>query len=88
MKFKEAIERCAVRSSIFRVNDKWKISPGGTTSTGIVLPTKGSRILKQYGFNHNISLYDRVPIEDQKMDDWEEYDPRDDHTGSLVAYND
>lgn len=30
---------------------------------------------KKYGKNHTIPLKERVPIEEQKYDDWYEYDP-------------
>ena len=43
---------------------------------------------KRYYKNHTIKLEDRVPIEDQKYNDWEEYDPRDDDDCSLFMFND
>ena len=88
MKFEDAVNKCHVRSSIYREGDKWRISPGGRTPTGVILPDKGTRVKKIYGRNHNIPLHDRVPVEDQKHDDWEEYDPRDDDDGSLFSFND
>lgn len=33
----------------------------------------------RYNKNHNIPLEDRISIEDQEANDWEEYDPADDH---------
>ena len=30
---------------------------------------------EKYGKNHRIPLEERVPIEEQKYDDWYEYDP-------------
>jgi hypothetical protein len=42
----------------------------------------------RYWKNHEVSLDNRVPAEEQKADDWEEYDPRDYDTCSLFAFND
>jgi len=33
----------------------------------------------KYSKNHTLSFDIRVPIEDQKADDWEEYDPADEY---------
>lgn len=65
MEFKEAVETCHVRSAIYREGDKFR--------------KDGSGRLKLYGKNHQIPLKERVPIEDQKFDDWEEYDPEEDY---------
>ena len=32
---------------------------------------------KKYPKNHRYSLFARVPVSDQRTDDWEEYDPED-----------
>jgi len=34
----------------------------------------------KYWKNHRKSLKKRIPLEDQKADDWEEYDPREHET--------
>jgi hypothetical protein len=75
MKFEDAVRNCHVRSAIYREGDKWKISEGGVSETGVIRPKKGIKVLKLYGKNHPIPLEERVPKEDQQFDDWEEYDP-------------
>ena len=42
----------------------------------------------KYWKNHTESLEQRVPIKDQRCNDWQEYDPRDEDDGSLFMYND
>jgi len=43
---------------------------------------------KKYYKNHTIKIIDRVPVDEQSANDWEEYDPRDDDDTSLFMYND
>jgi len=66
MKLKEAIEKCHVRSAVYRE----------------------SKPSARYYKNHPKPIIDRVPAEDQIANDWQEYDPRDDDTGSLFMFND
>jgi hypothetical protein len=40
---------------------------------------------KKYWKNHTTSIMDRVPEEDKKATDWEEYDPRDDSNQSIYG---
>lgn len=43
----------------------------------------------KYWKNHSIPLDERVPEKDQLLGkDWEEYDPREDDSGSLFMMND
>ena len=42
----------------------------------------------RYYKNHTLTLEERVPLEDQKANDWRIYDPRDDDDGSLFMFND
>lgn len=43
---------------------------------------------KRYWKNHPIPLKERVSLEEQIRDDWEEYDPRDEDGCSLFMFND
>lgn len=52
--------------------------------SAIFRKSKGIRYWK----NHHIPFDDRVPAEDQKADDWLEYDPRDEDFCSLFMFND
>jgi hypothetical protein len=94
MKFKDAVSTCHVRSSIFRTSDPTKIY---TEADLAELPESrrslnkdkvGTIVPKRYWKNHNIPLEQQVPLEDQRCDDWEEYDPRDDDDCSLFSFND
>lgn len=38
---------------------------------------------KKYWKNHPIDIIDRVPEEDKRANDWEEFDPRDQYDCSL-----
>lgn len=42
----------------------------------------------RYWKNNKLSLYEQVPIGDQNMSDWEEYDPRDNDESTLFMFND
>ena len=94
MNFKKAVEWCHVRSAIYRVGnptkiftqeDLDKINPAIRDSKD---PRLGTLVPKRYWKNYPVSLGKQVPTEDQKFDDWEEYDPRDDDETSLFMFND
>ena len=52
--------------------------------SAIFRKSKGVRYWK----NHTVPLDERVPEEDQKANDWLEYDPRDEDSCSLFMFND
>jgi len=94
MKLKDAINKCHVRSSIYRTGNPTKIfsiedlqklpdflKKINKDKIGKVVPNR-------YPKNHTESFYERIPIEEQKFEDWEEYDPREDDDCSLFAFND
>jgi len=88
MNVHDAIAKCPVRGALYRRNDRWKISEGGETLSGLKLPPKGTKVPKRYYKNHPGSLIGRIPASDQEETDWEVHDPRDDDTSSLFMYND
>ena len=42
----------------------------------------------KYYKNNQLTLHERVPLEDQMENDWRIYDPRDDDDCSLFMFND
>ena len=38
---------------------------------------------KKYAKNHHYSLFERVPVNDQRADDWEEHDPEPNETSVI-----
>jgi len=49
---------------------------------------RNSQPEKRYYKNHSVSLEKRVPLKDQKANDWRVHDPRDDDGTSLFMFND
>ena len=91
MKFKEAVSKCHVRSGVYRKGDPIRIVDQEYLvylSDQIHSCKLGDKVEKIYWKNDFTSLEERVPIEDQRYDDWEEYDPRDDDDSSLFMFND
>lgn len=60
MKFREALERCHVRSAIYRTNGYHADIPDNF----------------KYWKNHSVPIECRVSTQDMMEHDWEEYDPR------------
>jgi len=94
MDFKKAVEWCHVRSAIYRVGDPTKIftqedldkiHPAIRDPQD---PRLGKLVPKRYWKNCRPFLVEQVSLEDQKCDDWEEYDPRDEDDTSLFIFND
>ena len=92
MKFEEAIDWCHVRSAIYRTGDPTKTLTEEDIQKfafpEIHKDDVGKRVRKLYWKNHTIPLKEQVPTEDQKHEDWAEYDPREDDNGSLFMFND
>ncbi len=44
--------------------------------------------LIRYWKNHTKSLDERIPEHEKLEDDWEEFDPRDNDSGTLFMFND
>jgi len=83
MNFKDAVNSCHVRSSIYRTGNSTRNWTSDDVKrcndVGLSYDYEiGDFVPNRYPKNHFISLEERVPLEDQYYDDWEEYDPRDD----------
>jgi len=89
MTFKEAVESCHMRSSIYRKGDLWRIlTQEDIDKRHPALRDQyyvGQREPKRYNKNHPVPLEERVPLEDQQFDDWAEWDPRDEQSFYLPA---
>jgi len=94
MTFEEAKSKCHVRSAIYRTGNPTKIFTQEDLEKlhpslqHIHIEDLGKRVPNRYWKNQLTSLDERVPDSEQAFDDWEEFDPRDDDTCSLAAFND
>jgi len=94
MDFESAVKSCHLRSAIFRTGNESKIFTTDDLQQihpelrHLHVATVGTEVPNLYWRNHEVSLYDRVPKEEQIFSDWEEYDPREDDWGSLSSFND
>ena len=81
MTYEEAKAKCHVRSGIYRVSDPTKMY----TEDDLIkshpalrdINRVGKTVPNVYWKNHPVSLDRRVPEDEKRSTDWEEYDPRD-----------